>query len=224
MGKGKMENQDQKKTPNTFQKAARSAWVLFILAIILIVLSQKVPSVLVPIEIAVLIVTVAGLVCGVAGLLGIRRFGTRRILWPALVGIVLNGILVFIFVTNFIAARRTTLPATSSVSDESPHIGTWDTTTPRGEPMSCTFSPDRFVLTVGTRKPITGKYKIDYSKKPVWFTIQTQVADGSAHPFQMILEFQDKNTMRTLAPAPGTSSRPQDFEGRPDVIVYKRRL
>jgi hypothetical protein len=42
---------------------------------------------------------------GIAALFGIRKHGRKGILAPALAGLVLNGLLLFIFITNFVAAR-----------------------------------------------------------------------------------------------------------------------
>jgi acyl carrier protein len=62
---------------------------------------------------------VAGLVLGVIALSGIRKYGAKGILAPAVVGIGINGLLLFIFVTNFVAARakaqRGQMPPPSTV-------------------------------------------------------------------------------------------------------------
>ncbi len=68
-----------------------------------------------------------GLALGVISLFGIRRHGTKQILAPALVGILINGLLLSIFITNFMAARAKaqrhasamTLPVVT-VSSEAP--------------------------------------------------------------------------------------------------------
>lgn len=219
-----MQNPNQEPTAKFSRKAARSSWMLFILAVIITVLSRKIPGAVVPCEIAVLIVLVAGVICGVTGLSGIRRHGTHHILWPSIVGIVLNAMLVFIFATNYVSARGRAAPTASGNRGALFHIGTWDTKTPRGELMSYTFTPDLFYLTVGSGKRISGKYSIDYSKTPMWFTIETRDANGNTRPFPLILEFKDKDTMRMLGPAPGTTARPTGFEGRPDLLDYARRL
>ncbi len=57
---------------------------------------------------------VVGLFLGGIALFGIRKHGARGVLAPALAGIAGNGILLFIFVTNFFAARvtaRANMPA-----------------------------------------------------------------------------------------------------------------
>jgi len=48
---------------------------------------------------------VVGLFLGIIALFGIRKHGARGVLAPALVGIATNGVLLFIFATNFFAAR-----------------------------------------------------------------------------------------------------------------------
>ena len=56
-------------------------------------------------ELVGLLVIVGGLLLGIIALFGIPKYGTKGILGSALVGIAANGLLVFIFVTNFMAAR-----------------------------------------------------------------------------------------------------------------------
>lgn len=57
------------------------------------------------IELVSLLLMVVGLVFGIVALFGIRTHGKSGILAPAIVGIIINGLLAFIFVTNFLAAR-----------------------------------------------------------------------------------------------------------------------
>jgi len=52
-----------------------------------------------------LFLIVAGLTLGIVALFATRKHGTKGILAPSLVGIVVNGLLLFIFITNFMAAR-----------------------------------------------------------------------------------------------------------------------
>ena len=58
-----------------------------------------------------LLILVLGLLLGITALFGIPKYGARGILGSALVGIAANGLLVFIFVTNFMAARAKALEA-----------------------------------------------------------------------------------------------------------------
>lgn len=59
------------------------------------------------IELVALLLIAVGLVFGVVALFGMRSHGKSGILAPAIVGIIINGFLLFIFVTNFLAARAT---------------------------------------------------------------------------------------------------------------------
>ena len=61
------------------------------------------------IDLIALLLVIAGLVFGVIALLGIRRYGSKSILVPAVAGIIANGFLLFIFITNFLAARANAL-------------------------------------------------------------------------------------------------------------------
>lgn len=79
--------------------------MLFILAIILTMLSRQIFRATVPCEIMVFVILTIGTSCGLAGLFGIKRHGTHRVLWPALIGSVLNGLVLFVFITNFTSAR-----------------------------------------------------------------------------------------------------------------------
>jgi hypothetical protein len=57
------------------------------------------------VEYVALLLMVVGLLLGILALFGIRKHGVSGILGPAVVGILINGSLIFIFVTNFMAAR-----------------------------------------------------------------------------------------------------------------------
>jgi len=48
---------------------------------------------------------IVGLAFGIIALFGISQHGSKGILAPAIVGIIINGLLLLIFVTNFMAAR-----------------------------------------------------------------------------------------------------------------------
>ena len=56
-------------------------------------------------DLVALVLIFLGLSLGFIALFGIRKQGTKGILVPAVVGIIINGLLVFIFATNFLAAR-----------------------------------------------------------------------------------------------------------------------
>ena len=59
----------------------------------------------VAIELLALALIVLGLIFGVIALFGIRKHGSQKLLLPALIGLTANGLLIFIFITNFLAAR-----------------------------------------------------------------------------------------------------------------------
>jgi uncharacterized protein (TIGR03067 family) len=219
-----MENQNQAPAMNPSQKVARSSWMLFILAIILTVLSRQIPRAVVPCEIAVFVVLVAGVVCAVVGLSGIRRHGTQRVLWPSLVGVVLNGLVLFIFATNFAAARAAAKSQPQRVAQTPAHIGTWDAKTPRGDTMSYTFAPGHFSLTLADGRQLSGTYSIEYDRNPIWMTIQTQDGSGGRQTMPFIVEFLNQNKMRMLGPARGTNARPTEFGDRADILIFDRRL
>ena len=56
-------------------------------------------------DLVALLLIVVGLAFGIIALFGIPRHGMKGILVSAIAGITMNGLLLFIFVTNFMAAR-----------------------------------------------------------------------------------------------------------------------
>ena len=56
-------------------------------------------------ELSVLALILLGLILGVIALLGIKKHGTQKLLLPSLIGMTANGLLLFIFITNFLTAR-----------------------------------------------------------------------------------------------------------------------
>ena len=91
-------------TTSFSRQAAKLSWVCPLLVFALLTLSRQI-GVRVIIELLSLLFIVVGLVFGVVALFGIRTHGKTGILAPASVGIIINGLLLFIFVTNFMAAR-----------------------------------------------------------------------------------------------------------------------
>jgi hypothetical protein len=85
-------------------EAARASWTGPIVIFFLLTFGHQVTTRAV-LDLIALGLIVVGISCAVVALCGIRKHGTKGILGPALVGIVLNGLLLFIFITNFIAAR-----------------------------------------------------------------------------------------------------------------------
>ena len=52
-----------------------------------------------------LVLIVTGIIFGIAALLVSRKHTKNGILVPALVGLILNGLLLFLFISNFLAVR-----------------------------------------------------------------------------------------------------------------------
>ncbi len=88
-------------------QAAKASWSTVVTICILLVFSgaARQPKVTLFVETLSFLLMVAGLALGIFALFGIRTHGRKGILAPAIVGIVLNALLLFIFVTNFLAAR-----------------------------------------------------------------------------------------------------------------------
>jgi hypothetical protein len=85
-------------------QAAKASWATAIVIFVLVAFGGRVGA-RVLIEFVALFLMVVGFTLGVTALFGIRKHGMKGILAPAMVGIILNGLLFFIFVTNFLAAR-----------------------------------------------------------------------------------------------------------------------
>ena len=106
-------------------QAAKGSWASAIIIFVLVAFGGRLGA-RVFIELIAFLLMVVGLALGVIALLGIRKHGMKGILAPAIVGIILNGLLLFIFVTNFLAARAKAQrgasaapPAVVAVSTES---------------------------------------------------------------------------------------------------------
>lgn len=91
-------------TPFAHQ-AAKLSWVCPILVFVLLAAGKQVAGATGVIELIAFLLMVIGLIFGIVALLGIPRHGATGVLAPAIVGIIINGLLLFIFVTNFMAAR-----------------------------------------------------------------------------------------------------------------------
>ena len=104
--------------------AAKGSWVCTIVAVVLFQIGKRVGQPVI-FELAGLLVIVVGLLLGIIALFGIPKYGAKGILGSALVGIAANGLLVFIFVTNFMAARakaqRTALDMPPAIVSILPH-------------------------------------------------------------------------------------------------------
>ena len=84
-------------------QAAKLSWLCPIIIFVLLMFSRQMGARVI-IELVSLLLMVVGFVFGVVALFGIRTHGKSGILAPAIVGIIINGLLLFIFVTNFLAA------------------------------------------------------------------------------------------------------------------------
>jgi hypothetical protein len=91
-------------TTSFSQQAAKLSWVCPLLIVVLLMFSRQAGAQAI-IELVSLLLMVVGLVFGVVALFGIRTRGKSGILAPAIVGLVINSLLLSIFVTNFMAAR-----------------------------------------------------------------------------------------------------------------------
>ncbi len=63
-----------------------------------------------------LLLMVVGTIAGVLSLFGLRKYGTAGILKPAALGILFNGLLLTIFITNFSAARAKAVAARNAAA------------------------------------------------------------------------------------------------------------
>src|SRR6266540_1637911 len=102
-------------------QAAKASWASAALVFILVAFGRRTGATVV-IELIALALMLVGLALGVISLFGIRRHGTKHILAPALVGILINGLLLSIFVTNFLAARARAQHRTSALTVPVLHV------------------------------------------------------------------------------------------------------
>src|SRR5579885_2297265 len=86
-------------------QAAKGSWASPVIVVVLFVFGSSVSSRVI-LELIALVLILVGLGLGTIALFSIRQHGTKGILAPALVGLVINGLLLFIFITNFLAARH----------------------------------------------------------------------------------------------------------------------
>jgi 4-amino-4-deoxy-L-arabinose transferase-like glycosyltransferase len=98
------------KTTSFSHQAAKLSWVCPIITIIIFVLlifNRQIGSrkIIALVASAALWLVVIGLVFGIVALFGISKHGTKGILAPAIVGIIINGLLLSFVVVNFMTAR-----------------------------------------------------------------------------------------------------------------------
>jgi len=85
-------------------QAARASWLGPVVIFVLFAFGHQVEARVI-LELIALALILAGICLGIIALFGIRKHGKKGILAPALVGLIFNGLLLFIFITNFVAAR-----------------------------------------------------------------------------------------------------------------------
>jgi len=109
-----MDSQKPPKTTSFFHQAAKLCWVCPVIIFVLLMFSRQIGAPVV-IDLVALFLILVGLISGIVALFGISRQGTKGILAPAIVGIIINALLLFIFVTNFMAARARAMQEHSGV-------------------------------------------------------------------------------------------------------------
>jgi hypothetical protein len=85
-------------------QAARGSWICALLIVVLIIAGGRIGSRLV-VELLAFGMMCLGALLGAIALFGIPKYGCRGILGQAIAGLILNGLLLSIFATNFLAAR-----------------------------------------------------------------------------------------------------------------------
>ena len=85
-------------------QAARGSWICSLLIVVLTIAGARIGS-RVLVELLAFGMMCVGALFAIVALFGIPRYGCRGILIQALAGLTLNGLLLSIFVTNFLAAR-----------------------------------------------------------------------------------------------------------------------
>lgn len=83
---------------------AKASWVAFVVVLGSVMFPGSAQMTKVIIEIAAVIFASAGICMGIASLFGIAKYGIKKILAPALVGIITNSLFMCIFVTNVLRA------------------------------------------------------------------------------------------------------------------------
>lgn len=87
-----------------WQTLAKASWICPIVMVCMITASRYLPRARSIVDVVALLLALIGFLLGVVSLFGIRRYGRKKILAPAFVGIAINGFFVLVWVTNFVAA------------------------------------------------------------------------------------------------------------------------
>jgi hypothetical protein len=134
--------------PTAFaHQAAKLSWVCPIIVFLLLMFGRQVSSPVV-LDLIALLIIVVGLIFGVIALFGISKHGRKGILAPAIVGIIINGLLLFIFVTNFMAARARAQQHTGI--EASPVVAVWSNKSP--EPTAAGAGRSAIAVHVASRR------------------------------------------------------------------------
>ncbi len=98
--------QPELKTNIFAHQAAKASWIICVVVLLLNGFGRRMVGMGAVLDLVAFAGILVGLVLGVVALFGIRKYGTKGILANALVGIVISGLFLLIFVTNFLAAMR----------------------------------------------------------------------------------------------------------------------
>ena len=102
-------------------RAAKASWVCAVAIVILVMFGSRAAAQFI-VERVALLLMVVGLFLGIIALFGIRKGGARDVLTPALAGIACNGLLLFIFASNFFAARATARASMTAAAQFPPTV------------------------------------------------------------------------------------------------------
>ncbi len=97
-------NDDTIQVKGFAHQAARGSWICPLLLVVLIIVGGRTGQRLI-IEFIAFGMMCVGVLLAIVAFFGIPKYGVKRILGQAIAGLVLNGLFLFIFVTNFLAAR-----------------------------------------------------------------------------------------------------------------------
>ncbi|HZO85288.1 MAG TPA: hypothetical protein VFC26_08755 [Verrucomicrobiae bacterium] len=91
-------------TTSFAHQAAKASWASALILILVLAFGRQVASPVI-IDLLALLLIGLGFLSGLIALFGIPKHGAKGILGPATVSLLINGLLLFIFFTNFFAAR-----------------------------------------------------------------------------------------------------------------------
>lgn len=91
-------------SPSFSHQSAKVSWICPLLVVFLLMATKQIGARFI-IELVAFLLFVVGFVFGIIALSGIRKHGKSGILTPAIVGIIINGSFLLIFITNFLGAK-----------------------------------------------------------------------------------------------------------------------